>query len=38
VSYCLPPINLALPDAGRPAATVDSGVRSGLDGGADSGL
>lgn len=38
VSYCLPPINLAQPDAGRPAAPVDSGVRTGLDGGADSGL
>jgi hypothetical protein len=38
VAYCLPPIDLTPPDAGRPALPVDSGVRSGLDGGADSGL
>ena len=37
--YCLPPINIALPDAGAPPlGPVDGGVRGGLDGGVDGGV
>jgi hypothetical protein len=37
-AYCLPPINIVLPDAGAfPGFPVDAGVRT-LDGGADGGL